>query len=140
MAPRRIGRTVFRFGAGVSLALGSLWAAPGAGAPPAAPAPIHVDAKDLQQSMLDLTTAFIAGDAKAVRAAFDRTEKDCRRIADDETPPWPQAFVEQDQALHSVLDQAREFAARGDLEHAIQNQQWTIRICRDCHALREPAH
>lgn len=101
------------------------------------PAPIHVDAADLERAMLDADKAFLYGDGAAARKALDRAEKDCRRLSPDDVPAWPRAMIDQDGGMHMALDRAREYAARGRIEDAIGAMVWAMRACRNCHALRD---
>ena len=114
------------------------WASLAAAAPaPEPPPPVHVDAKDLEQAVLDATRAFVHGDAPGMRAAFDRVEKDCRRLGPDDEPARAHKMVDLDASLHAGLDRARESASRGDLDAAFESMRWVMRGCRACHELRD---
>ena len=103
--------------------------------PPAARVPVHTDAKDLEQAMLDATLGLVRGDNAAVKGAFDRAEKDSRRMTHAEDKSWKRDMVNNDLAMHMALDHARESAGRGDLETAMESFQWIVRTCRDCHKI-----
>ena len=98
--------------------------------------PVHVDAKDLEKSMADAALGLVHGSGEEVRAAFDRAEKDCRRMTHAEDKIWIRDMVNQDMAMHAALDHARASASNGNLEDAMESMQWIVRTCRDCHRIR----
>ena len=103
-------------------------------APSPLPAPVHVDAVALEDAVVEATRAFLRSDAVAARAALDKAEESCRRVAYDEKPAWTRTIVNDDVALHMALEKAREMASRGEIEKAVETLVWVGRTCRECHA------
>jgi hypothetical protein len=100
----------------------------------ALPSPVHIDGPALENAIVEATRAFLRNDTKTARAALDRAEEACRRVAYDEKPAWPRAMVNDDLALHMALERARELTSRGDIEKAFESLIWVGRTCRECHA------
>ena len=125
-----------------TLSVAFAWASLSAAAPEPAPVvpPVHADAKDLEQAVVDATRAFLHGDAPGMRAAFDRAEKDCRRLGPDDEPARPHKMIDLDSSLHAGLDRAREYSSRGDLDSSFESMRWIMRGCRACHELRDAPH
>ncbi|HJQ97527.1 MAG TPA: hypothetical protein VJ826_04380 [Candidatus Polarisedimenticolaceae bacterium] len=103
-------------------------------APAPLPSPVHMDGQALENGVVEATRAFLRNDPKAARAALDRAEEACRRLAYDDTPAWPRAVVNDDMALHMALDKARELTSLGQIEKAVETLVWVGRTCRECHA------
>lgn len=98
------------------------------------PRPFHEDAAAVERAVLDATLALLRENAAEARAALDRIEAGCRRVARDEEPPVPGELVAWDRGFHQALDESREFAARGEIERSFDKLAWIQRACRGCHA------
>ena len=93
----------------------------------------HTDPRALEQAVLDATLAFLREDAAAARAALDRVEAGCQRLADrDEAAPELRTY---DRGFHSAVDIARELATRGNIDESFHHFTWVQRGCRSCHRL-----
>ena len=103
-------------------------------APAPMPAPVHVDGQALEDAVVEATRAFLRADAPAARAALDRAEEACRRLAHDEKPAWTRTIVNDDIALHMALEKARELSSLGAIDKAVETLVWVGRTCRECHA------
>lgn len=94
----------------------------------------HADPAALERAVLDATLAFLRADLASARSALDRIEEGCNRLKRDEGTPFPGEVVVYDQAFHTALDFAREYAVKGRLEESFDQFVWIQRGCRGCHA------
>lgn len=117
----------------IVLASGALAAGGAADAP--RPIPVHEDPAELEDAVLDATRAFLRSDLVGARAALDRVETGCRRLALDEAVAYPSEIVLFDEAFHKALDVAREFSGRGLDERAFDQLRWIHKSCRTCHEI-----
>ena len=98
------------------------------------PPPVHVNGSALEDAVVEATRAFLRADAAGARAALDKAEEACRRLAYDDKPAWTRTIVNDDIALHMALEKAREMASRGEIDRAVETLVWVGRTCRECHA------
>ena len=98
------------------------------------PEPVHVNGGALEDAVVEATRAFLRADAAGARAALDKAEDACRRLAYDDKPAWTRTIVNDDLALHMALEKAREMASRGEIDRAVETLVWVGRTCRECHA------
>lgn len=111
---------------------------PAAVAPPIGKA--HADPGALERAVLDATLAFLRADLVSARSALDRIEDACKRLRPGESVPFASEVIVYDQAFHTALDFAREYAVKGRLDDSFDQFVWIQRGCRGCHATAGKPH
>jgi hypothetical protein len=101
---------------------------------PAPPRPaFHSEPQAILEALLEANRAALREDAASVRAALDRLERGCRRLAPEEADSQGADVLALDKAYHAALTRAREFAGAGELTTAFDEMVWVARTCRSCH-------
>lgn len=115
--------------AGAAVALGAIGEAPRT---------VHRDAKGLERATLDVSRAILLEDAPAARKALDELVEHSPALGPDAAGLFGADIYNTDRAFHTTLNNAREYAGRGNLEELFNEFVWIQRSCRRCHELSRP--
>jgi len=128
-------------GCGLLLAAAVAWAAavdePPQGAPSATQPPrrVHASASGVVERVLGATRAFLAEDGAAARVELDALKRESPPLDRDRDAVYGWEILSYDQAFHTTIDRAREYALAGRVADSFNQFVWVERACVTCHGM-----
>jgi hypothetical protein len=98
----------------------------------ASDAPVHLDARALENATLEAERATLRDDVEALVPALEEVSKLTRRLEKGAAGRY-EPIRGVDRGFHVALDAAIEAARNGDLQGAVSQTHWVTVGCRKCH-------
>ena len=101
--------------------------------------PVHIDGAAVVETVVAATRAYLAEDPQLVRASLDRLKELSPPLNRDDDAVYGSDLLAYDQAFHTTIDRAREYATPDRLGASFDQFVWVQRACRTCHGLARDA-
>ena len=85
--------------------------------------------------VLGATRAFLVEDGVTARAELDALKRESPPLDRDRDAVYGSEILSFDQAFHTTIDRAREYALAGRLADGFNQLVWVERACVTCHGM-----